>query len=244
MRVCGVDGCRGGWVIALVENPGLAESRVEIDSYSDFAAVRDRCDEFGAHYIGVDMPIGLAEDGRRAAESEARRRLVGRHSSVFTSPAHAVLETDNWADALAVNRKVAGKGMSKQMYSLLPKIRQVRSAVHPDDQPRFSEVHPELSFVAMAGRLPAAKKSALGQLQRLALVEHRVGSLLGWAGSGTTTEELAESEDPTLANAALDDVLDACAAAWTAGRLAIGVAEVLGVDDGFDPDGYRLTISV
>lgn len=232
-------------MVALVENPGCAEARILVDVCSDFAAVRSRCCDFGADYVGVDIPIGLAADGNRAAEQEARRRLGGRHSSLFPSPAHAVLGAGDWADALAVNRAAAGKGMSKQMYNLLPKIREVRSVVGPDEQPRFSEVHPESSFMAMAGRLPATKKSVLGQLQRVALIEQWVGSLLGWAGgSELTMGELDDSESPTLAGAALDDVLDACAAAWTAGRLAAGTAEVLGLDDGLDPDGYRLTISV
>lgn len=245
MRVGGVDGCRAGWVMVLVDNPGSGEARIEVDVCSDFGVVRSRCDEFGADFVGVDMPIGLAVDGQRAAEREARRRLGVRRSSLFPSPAHAVLGTVDWADALAVNRAVAGKGMSKQMYNLLPKIREVRSAVGADDQPRFSEVHPESSFLAMAGRLPAVKKSVLGQLQRLALVEQSLGSLLGWAaGSELTMVELDDSEFPTLAGAALDDMLDACAAAWTARRLAAGTADVLGADDGVDPDGYRLTISV
>lgn len=232
-------------MVALVDCPSSDEARLELDVCSEFALVRSRCNEFGAESVGVDMPIGLARNGRREAEREARRRLGARRSSLFPSPAHAVLGAVDWADALAVNRAAAGRGISKQMYNLLPKIRDVRSVVGPDDQPRFSEVHPELSFMAMAGRVPAVKKSVPGQLQRLALVERWVGSLLGWAWrSESTMGELADSRNATLAGAGLDDVLDACASAWTAYRIATGTAEVLGLGEGMDPDGYRLTISI
>lgn len=210
-----------------------------------FGAARDLCDQFEAEYVGVDMPIGLAAAGLKTAEQAVRSLLGDRRSSLFPSPAHAVLECHDWADALATNRSVAGRGLSKQVFNLLPRIRELRSVVSPEDQPRFSEVHPEMSFAVMAHELTATKRTVLGQLQRLSVIEQRVGPLLDWATTvGSAVEGFTDSQPSDLVGARLDDVLDACAAAWSAGRLAGGVADVVGEDDGLDPDGYQLTISI
>jgi predicted RNase H-like nuclease len=91
----------------------------------------------------------------------------------------------------------------------LPKIREVDEFT---SDARIFEVHPELSFLAMADGVPLvhAKKPWGGQALRRELLE-RVGILiprnLGAAGDAPT-----------------DDVLDAAAAAWSASRIALGRA--------------------
>ena len=71
------------------------------------------------------------------------------------------------------------------------------------------EVHPEVSFHALAGRpLAASKRQWNGQMERRALlagVGIRIPDALGEAGT-----------------VAVDDILDAAAAAWSAGRIASG----------------------
>jgi predicted RNase H-like nuclease len=72
------------------------------------------------------------------------------------------------------------------------------------------EVHPEVSFWALAGTpLRAGKHSWTGQAERQALLEAAgivIPTELGWAG--------------LVARA--DDVLDAAVAAWSAQRIASG----------------------
>ena len=77
------------------------------------------------------------------------------------------------------------------------------------------ECHPELAFAHLAaGRLPlAAKKTAAGALQRIALLEEALD------------EDLPLDVPPV---AALDDALDAAACALVGLRWAGGQAEVLG----------------
>jgi predicted RNase H-like nuclease len=74
-------------------------------------------------------------------------------------------------------------------------------------------VHPELSFMALAGRAPGdplpSKKSDAGRAARLA-------ALGGWA------------PDAVRGAPAGDDGLDALAAAWSAWRFVTGRADVLG----------------
>ncbi len=80
---------------------------------------------------------------------------------------------------------------------------------------RLIEVHPELSFRAMAGgQLLPPKKSWNGASDRRSLLE----------GAGI---RLPRDLGPPGLEAAVDDVLDAAAAAWTAHRFALGMAECL-----------------
>lgn len=229
VRVAGVDGCRSGWVVVTV---GLTRrARPQLTVHTSFADVRAWVDREQIQAIGVDMPIGLPVDGRRSSDSQARSLLGPRRSSLFPTPAYAVLGTRDWTQALERSRQASGKGISKQAFYLMNKVSEVRSAITPEDQPRFSEVHPETSFAVLSGRVLAKKKSPQGQQERTQLVTDRVASLRG----------LLADLPP---GCAADDALDACAAAWTARRMAKGQAQVLGNENGRDPDGYRLTITV
>jgi predicted RNase H-like nuclease len=79
---------------------------------------------------------------------------------------------------------------------------------------RIREVHPEVSFRAMNGgqALDYGKKSAGGALERTELLRRHGIELIRLDAA---------------AAAALDDVLDAAAAAWSAARVANGQANSL-----------------
>src|SRR5205823_2691454 len=78
---------------------------------------------------------------------------------------------------------------------------------------RIFEVHPEVSFAALAGRhLAHPKRSWNGQMERRRLLaEHGL----------EVPDELAAG------TASADDVLDAAVAAWSAERIARGEAKTL-----------------
>ena len=100
MAVLGVDGWRGGWVGALLE--GRAVSLLALPDVAAVLAVPD------VELIGIDMPIGLSEDGVRACDVLAAKRLhgLGGAGSVFPTPVRAVLATDDYAEARALSRAV------------------------------------------------------------------------------------------------------------------------------------------
>ncbi len=235
--VVGVDGCRAGWVaVALPAESGQPLRPAPVFVAKSFRETRRWCDEIGALAVGVDMPIGLPANGQRDSDGLARRRLGPRRSSFFPTPAHAVLGAESWDEALALSRQASGKGISKQAFNLMPKVRQIRSVIRPADQPRFSEVHPETSFAVMAAQAGVAplqpKKMSEGKRQRQGLLASELGEVVAQA---------ALNHD-RAAGASDEDVLDALAAAWTARRMVSGEAEVLGV--GIDPDGFALTVTV
>ena len=83
MAVLGVDGWRGRWVAARLDGRS-----VTLSVLADAAAVLAVPD---VAVIGIDMPIGLSDDGARSCDVEARRRMPGGASSVFPAPVRPVL---------------------------------------------------------------------------------------------------------------------------------------------------------
>lgn len=233
LLVAGIDGCRAGWVMVVLEidehgRNGLRPPSLHIRR--EAAELLDECRQRGIASVGIDSPIAYAADGKREAEIEGRRRLAHRRSTLFPSPCHAVLDTTSWDEALHVSRAVTGKGLSKQAFNLVARSRQIRLALDPGEQPWCSEVHPELSFAAMAGRPLDSKKTEAGIDQRLQALQR---SLAG------CTPAIIDDLPPGVG---IDDLLDALAAAWTASRLATGRAERLG--SGVDPDGFSLCLYI
>jgi predicted RNase H-like nuclease len=228
-RVAGVDGCRGGWAVVEVALRRGAPSRVaRVDSIGPLVA-RARRGELAA--VGIDMPIGLPDGDRRAADVEARARLGTRRSSVFPTPARAVLGASDYPDALARSRAATGRGLSRQAFHLLGRIAEVDRAVRPADQRRVVEVHPESCFAVLAGApLAEPKRSAAGRAARLALLVPHF-------------PDVADHVGHRPAGVAVDDLLDAFAVAWTARRVARGRAERLG-DGALDARGLRMEIVV
>lgn len=158
------------------------------------------------------MPIGLLEDEFRQADAEAKKFLGKRASSIFLTPPRRVLEAANYEKANRLARRL-GKGISKQAYNLREKIFEVEP--HAAINTRIVEVHPEISFVEMAGRaLTSSKKTWDGLQERLALLK-KVGL------------DLAKKLPRTGTRVAPDDVVDAAAVAWTAARVAQGEALTL-----------------
>ena len=190
MRVAGVDGTRGGWVAIVLDDGRFAGDHLIRYVEASFEELAD------AEIVAVDIPIGF---GPRQADVAARRFLTGAASAVFPTPSRKLLEMPFGP----------GLGVSAQAHALGARILHVTELARSD--PRFYEVHPEVSFRAMNDGQPLRqrKKSAGGVLERL--------ELLGRHGIELT--ELGAS-----APAPVDDVLDAAAAAWSAQRIAANAA--------------------
>jgi predicted RNase H-like nuclease len=206
-----VDGWRGRWVGAL-----LSGRHVTLLALTDAAAVLAVPD---AEVIGIDMPIGLSEDGARRCDVEARARLGRAGSSVFPTPVRAVLATDDYAEARTLSRAATlpPRAPSAQAFRLVPAIRDLDDAVGEPPDARVHEVHPELGFRTLDRRVGDAKVTARGLVQRLTALR------------SVMDVEAALAEAPARVPAV--DALDACVAAWSARRIAEGVAESVGEDE-------------
>jgi predicted RNase H-like nuclease len=199
--VVGVDAYKGGWVRVVLSDRSVKRCSV----YARFDELLD--DHREASVVGVDIPIGLPTSAEREADILARKFVGPRRSSVFPTPPRSVLEAVSYAEALEICKSLGVAGISKQSFGLASKILEVDEVVRGDD--RIHEVHPEVSFRAMAGQtLKYSKKSWNGAaIRRQLLAQHDL----------VLPDDLGEA-----GLAPVDDVLDAAAAAWTAGRIARG----------------------
>lgn len=208
--VAGVDGCRGGWVVALAAHvgDGRQPAGMAVRLCARFADVLALVE--APVVLAVDMPIGLTDRfvaGGRRCDQDARKLLgPGWTSSVFSPPARVALEATDHAEAM----KRQGGGLSIQSFNITPRIREVDASLSPLVQSRVHEAHPELAFRHLNGGSPlsARKHTEAGRRERIRLIREVFGerlpdALLARRGLGATA-------------VGVDDVLDACVLAHVA----------------------------
>jgi predicted RNase H-like nuclease len=237
--VAGVDGCRAGWLCVTAE----AETGKARDAFiaPDIGVVLGRQD---LAVIAIDVPIGIPEIaslGGRACDAALRRQLGARQSSVFAVPARAALAEEDYARAsdAAFAHSQPPRRVSRQCFHLFPKIREVDARMTPELQAHVVECHPEGAFWAMNGRVP------LHEPKKVKSQPHPAGLALRHlllAQAGFDPAFLAGRRF-RAAEAGADDVLDACACAWTALRVLRG--EAIRFPEGEpprDPRGLRMEV--
>ena len=238
-RVAGVDGCPAGWIVVThpLDRPDQARSAV----YSTFAPLLEDAAELAA--IAVDIPVGLPEIGEyggRGADRAARSLLGERRSSVFSVPARAAVSCTDYGVACetALAHSNPPRKVSKQAFNLFPKIRELDALMTPDLQDWVVECHPEVVFWAINGRNPLREPKKVKSQSHGPGLDLRRGLLMA---QGFDPAFLEDPEVPAHV-ASPDDLLDACAAAWTAGRVAKGLAERLPEKPPRDARGLRMEI--
>lgn len=221
MVVAGADGCRTGWVVCRRGPDGTLDIRV-------VKALADACE--GLSILAVDMPIGLADSPRpgRACESEARKLLPGKTSSVFPTPCRPALDCTTYARANAASKE-RGAGLTQQTFHLFPKLRELDELLRTKRKLRriVYEAHPELAFTRMNKGKPvlSKKRQPEGYAER--------AKLLARHGFRTPVDRLP--------GAARDDILDAVAVCRTAALIAAGAATSLG---GKEKDRHGLPMNI
>jgi predicted RNase H-like nuclease len=218
--LAGVDGCRAGWVVAFVR-PAGGEARVDVlPRFTDVLVAPEP-----PAIIAVDIPIGLPQrvgHGGRAAENAIRPLLGARHSSVFSVPSRAAMAAEDYrqACAIALATSQPPRKISKQLFMIAPKIREVDACLLADRTAaaRVFEVHPELAFWRLNGERPLDEpKKVKGRCYEPGLLLRR--RLLVQAGLPAAVVNGAPPK-----GAAADDLLDALACAAIARRIRAGLA--------------------
>lgn len=190
----GIDGARGSWV------------RITYDSISLCLTISEKLEDLlieGAVHF-VDMPKDLAtiDAPDRLCDAWMRSQLKQRKSSIFTPPIQNVLMESSYAEANAKSRELVGKGISKQAWNLVPRIREFQTITDAD----VYESHPEVCFAVMTGNEAAfSKKTEAGELERIELLR-RYSNSSPWKWK--------------MSNVQVDDIIDACilaVAAYEAG---------------------------
>jgi predicted RNase H-like nuclease len=229
MTLAGLDGCAAEWLGVVLEGRGIraliAKSIEEFVAQIDPMAI-----------VAVDIPIGLPEKGARSCDLEARQILrKPRSASVFPASVWRTLKARNYSEASRLHRQAEGRGMTKQVYCILRKVREVNGllASSPTLRKTIREVHPELSFALWNGGVSMAfrKGCGPGREEREALIEKR------WPGQRAACVRQLSGQRYRP-----DDLNDAFAALWTAERISQAKARLVGSDPAKDRCGLRMEI--
>ena len=219
----GLDGCPGGWIIA-IWRPGQEICFHFMKHISEIV-------EYGGRpeLIGIDIPIGLVQGTARECDVLARKELGARRSSVFPAPDRRLLSVTDYHKANSMNREWNGKGLSKQTFNLIPKIREVDEFARKTNVPIF-EIHPELAFAQMAGSpMVHNKKTPQGFHERRNwLLQNMPGVDIPQRGH--------------LGPAKSDDWMDSAAVAWSTQRILQGQAKRLPAEAVHDEYGLLMAI--
>ena len=201
--VVGADGFKDRWVFIRLVNGSFESAAI----YRHFAVGVDASGDAAA--IAVDIPIRYPPPPARAraADGAARDFVRPRTSTVFNALHPYVLLEPDQPSASPRSLELTGKGVGSTAFALRDKMLQVAPVAELD--PRIYEVHPEVSFRALAGHPLAPKWSwEDGHIERRTVLAQAgivIPDDLGRAGT-----------------AGVDDILDAAAAAWSARRIAAG----------------------
>jgi predicted RNase H-like nuclease len=218
--LAGVDGCPAGWIAAFVR-PSGDEGAIAV--FARFAEVLT-----AAHcpaIVAIDIPIGLPArvgHGGRAAENAVRPLLGQRQSSVFSVPSRAAVYAADYRAACraALATSHPPRAVSKQLFNIAPKIREVDENLRADPAlaPRIFEVHPELAFWRLNGeRALTEPKKVKGRCHEPGLALRR-GLLIGAGLPAAVNATPPKGAGP-------DDLLDALACAAIARRIHAGQAQ-------------------
>jgi predicted RNase H-like nuclease len=240
-HIAGVDGCKAGWVAVLFPSgrPDQAEARV----FPSFAELLEALPQNSL--IGVDMPIGLPDrvrQGGREPDWAAREFLGLCRSRVFLIPSRSAVYTyaQGYAAVCAEAEKTSDppRAVSKQAFWILPRIQEIDRILIGDSsaRSRVFEVHPEISFALMSGGRPLLEPKKVKGRDHLPGLEQRK-QLLQQNAFALTLLEAARR-----AGVGLDDLLDACACAWSAVRFAKGQARLFPPHPGTDAYGLEVAI--
>ncbi len=222
--IAGVDGCKAGWIS--VSTPLGDRARPKIGLFKSFS---DLCNSLPPQtLIGVDMPIGLPAKvgaGGRASDRAARFAVGPRRASVFAVPGRAAIYEffRGYPSVCTIARATSSPpwAPSKQAFWIFPRIQEVDQALRADQglAIRFFEIHPEVSFRMMKGAPLEVPKKLKGRCHEDGMALRK--ALLQEQGF---PKDFLDQSPPR--GVGLDDLLDACAVAWSAARIKTGQAVV------------------
>jgi predicted RNase H-like nuclease len=169
------------------------------------------------------------------------RPLLGaRQSSVFSVPSRSAIAAEDYREAcrIALATSVPPRKVSKQLFMLAPKIREVDAALRADAAlaRRVFEVHPEVAFWRLNG------EAALSEPKKVKSRPHEPGLALRrklLIGAGLPAA-IVETSPPK--GAGPDDLIDALACAAIARRIHAG--EARSYPEPPERDAFGLTMAI
>ena len=234
----GIDGCRDGWICAVLDY-----GQLRIERYRTVLDIMRQFPTADAYLI--DMAIGLPESIKEMENrpDRAARKELGKHGpAVFPIPCRQAVMVDP-KDPKAVvkmrelNKTILGQSLSSQSINIIPKIRELDEFLdeHREYTNVLCEAHPEVCFKRLKGQALKMKKKETEGL------EERRNILLKYLKN----EMLDGIRDRAKFLGCMpDDIMDALCLAVSAAFKAHGMCETIPKKPEKDPRGLIMQIIV
>ena len=227
----GVDGCRGGWIAAVLDHGDM-----RLERYDELTLLIEKYPVFDAFLI--DMAIGLRNNTEQIRpDDEARKELGLKASTVFPIPSRDAVYADGEDAQKKANIRTLGKSLAKQSIAIIPKIRELDIFLndHPGYKNKILESHPEVDFARLNGAvLMSRKKEEPGPSHRIAVLSEflDIKDLYGLYDKAKKLE------------CKQDDLIDAICLAVTGALYAHGQYETIPVEPELDEKGLLMQLIV
>lgn len=205
--LAGVDGCRGGWVVASCRGMPCREAPA-IALVPDFAELVRMT--IWHDVVAVDIPIGLPSGANvRFCDVLAKEALPPKaRSRVFMAPPREALAASDPVEFQFLHLAARGRKAGLPVWGLTRKLNDVHQIMNPKLQQRIIEFHPELTWQRLAGRALESKHKREGIAQRLEILNRDM------------PRPIRDDAARKLRGAGLDDVLDALSGLYAAAEAA------------------------
>ena len=227
----GVDGCRGGWIAAVLDYGDLRFER--FGTMEDLIGKYPQFDAFL-----VDMAIGLQDNADQIRPDQAAKEELGpKASTIFPIPCRSAVYAESEAEQKQENIRILGKSLAKQSIALVPKIRELDEFMmsHPEYQNRILESHPEVDFARLKGSaVLSRKKDFIGLMERERIL----------------SECVDKKDIPVFYDKAKelkcnpDDLMDALCLAVTGALYTHGMCETIPDEPHKDSKGLEMKLTV
>ena len=230
MICLGADGCKGGWIVAVLDD------KLRLEKYPSINRIIEVYPEFSAFLI--DMVIGLRNSAEQIRPDDmARKELKPRGSTLFPVPSRSAVYQDTYNAQKKANIQALGRSLSKQSSAIIPKIREMDEFMssHPEYRNRIDESHPELAFARLNGTvLLTKKKEPEGIKERIRIIEEYL--------PGSIIPDLYEKAKEFKCNA--DDLADAIGLSIAARLKTQGMCETIPEQPEIDENGLYMRLTV
>jgi predicted RNase H-like nuclease len=143
LNVLGIDACKLGWCVV-----GDVENSLVWGCFTDIEEVLKAYPK--VERLLIDIPIGLSSAHfKRTVDAKARQQLSKRKSSIFSPPCREAVYAPTYQEALVINKKIEGKGISIQAYNISDKIKEIDTWLDQNPGIPVFEAHPELCFKSL-----------------------------------------------------------------------------------------------
>ena len=227
----GVDGCKGGWIAAVLDHGEL-----RLERYDSVDSVVEKYPSFDAFLI--DMAVGLRNNQDQVRpDDDVRKELGIKGSSVFPIPSRDAVYAEGEEAQKEANLRTLGKSLAKQSLAIIPKIREVDEFLnsHPEYKNHILESHPEVDFARLNGSvLMSRKKEEPGPSERTSVLSEFLDKK-DLSGLYDKAKELKCNQD---------DLIDAICLAVTGALYAHGQCETIPDKPEMDENGLLMQLTV